>query len=273
MRPLKQRVPTLNWIRQERPGRLWTRRQLWSVVAITALFALAGVALLLVVASLGFARPGRYVDWNAVTAAATVSAALATAATLGVIALTLPEIERGFIDSRADRSPYVRVDVVPTAPHRLPEFRPGTPYYHRTDSVSDFAETDEPAVRVSAWFRNYQSHPLGFAIGVTAVFVLERLDDASGDIALTEVSVPFLECLKPVKVDLFQFPLAWRTRASLARLNYTDLRKRSYERALDGDDEVMHGRFECSWDGTAFTAAPDATWPTQPLADHLPNGR
>src|SRR4051812_43953217 len=75
---------------------------------------------------------------------------------------------------RVGSGPFVRVDVGSTD-EDMGDFKPPAVHYHSVNQAVEVGTQDESSRRttLTAWFRNYQTHPLGMALGVTAVFLVE----------------------------------------------------------------------------------------------------
>lgn len=115
------------------------------------------------------------VDWNVVTGVSAVGSAVASAATLAILVLSLPDLEANARDSRIARGPYVRVDVAFAEPlGRQPglELPTGRPY-PLAEILADpppvphpamiLPETGEQAFTLVLWATNLQVEPLGIA--------------------------------------------------------------------------------------------------------------
>ena len=126
-------------------------------------------------------------------------------AVLGFIAIyiTLRETRK---QQRTQAGPYVRIDLG-VAEESVDDFEPPKVHYADTSNVVDLDEATPSSekVTISAWLRNYQSHPLGFALGVNLNLFLYASSSRNGDRSQdVTVEIAYLEYGKPVRVDLIK---------------------------------------------------------------------
>lgn len=235
---------------------------LGGMATAVAIASLVSLALLVVVWIAGGLAPGPYLQWEAVGALAQVSAGVAAAATLALLAAALPDIERNAQDSKVERGPYVRVDVLPARDALVTDMQSRRAYYIEKRRAMRPASPGPGTVGIAAWFDNYQPNPLGFALRLRATFLMQYdLADGRGDIEeALSLDVPYLEHGKPVKVELCWFPSTWNVRVDLYSLAFTDLFGNEVEIARD-DEKVaahaLHGRLGCVWDTRSFRSDPE----------------
>lgn len=171
-------------------------------------------------------------------------------------------VRRDELESRRlEFLPYVRVDLVPSSLVLAADIRLAPPYFTDSGQVLELAD-GAPGERrsISAYFRNYQPHPLGIAAIPRATFLVESVnEDGTNDFAYVDVQLPYLETGKPVLVNVCSFPLQWWVTVTCIGVRYVDLLGNVLSRTIDtGPGEVWHGRHLCQWDGKSFTSQPRA---------------
>ncbi len=95
----------------------------------------------------------------------------AFAALMGVMGIYF-QIRQNAERQRKETGPYVRVDIGPTVDDtKTPFDKPKTYIFLATDFI-DVGSNDStvPRVSISAWLRNYQTHPLGMCFSVSVGF-------------------------------------------------------------------------------------------------------
>lgn len=150
----------------------------------------------------GLQTSGDFVDWNVVTALATLAAALAASGALVALAFNLRELDAGRREERLSRQPYLRVDV--GFEERIAYstgFSP--PSSNVVFEVKDFGDQanaeglaplapapGELSFGLLLWVTNKQQSPLGFAYGISLQLIVGWPDER-GEPTSTEVSVHF----------------------------------------------------------------------------------
>ena len=150
---------------------------------------------------------------------------------------------------RVEVGPYIRVDIGAPEVEQATEFHPPETYFKREGVKIDLdpeAEQQEK-INVSAWFSNYQTHPLGFAATITARFFLQIYNPADDSLSfdvLPDIQIPYMEHCKPVEVELLSFPVTWTLRVQLAYLAYRDIYDKEHHTTvgLGDNSNVVHGR-------------------------------
>jgi hypothetical protein len=160
---------------------------------------------------------------------------------------------------RTASGPYVRVDVGAFGVD-MDDFKPPNVYYHSTDQIlaleADRESTDSEDFIFTAWFRNYQEHRLGMALGVAATFLLETREREP---VLREVHIAYLELEKPVAVDLFSLPGSWSAKLSVLSVSYLDFYDHQHEHSLGTlGTNGLHGRLVCTLEGGLVRTIPEA---------------
>ncbi len=196
-----------------------------------------------------------------VQAVATVIGVVVATAGLGGVLYSLSQTRR---DQRTQSGPYVRIDVCPL--EGADDFDPPEPHFGNTLRVVDLAPDRPEAEKVTlcAWIRNYQAHPLGFALAVTAFFVLEAKGlrgDGSGpdEPEYSLVEVPYLEFNKPVRVDLFKIPRESVAFLWLASVSFYDFYDHRHEHQFgQRSTNALHGRLACDYVPGRVESIPEA---------------
>ncbi len=162
---------------------------------------------------------------------------------------------------RLEFLPYVRVDLVPSNLKLAGDIRLTDPYFVDSGQVLELVDGKTSDRRtISAYFQNYQLHPLGIAAVPRATFLVEfTRDDEVDGFEYVDVQLPYLEAGKPVLVDVCSFPAAWQVTSTCVGVSYVDLLGSRLSRTTDtGPGEVWHGRHVCRWDGRSFISEPRA---------------
>lgn len=163
---------------------------------------------------------------------------------------------------RLEFLPYIRVDVVPSNLELASDMQLDSPYFTDSTQVLDLTRGGDSADAraMSAYFRNYQPHPLGMAAVPRATFLVEfASDDEPDGYEFVDVQLPYVEHGKPVLVDVCSFPASWEVTSSCVGVSYVDLLGNQLLRTTDtGPGEVWHGRHVCRWDSRSFISEPRA---------------
>lgn len=225
-------------------------------------FAAATGAVLVVGVVLQGAHPRSLSAW------ADLSTALALpTAIVGLLAVwrqlrLQTSVRRDELESRRlEFLPYVRVDLVPSNLGLASDIRLSQPYFVDAGQVLELADRTLAERRtISAYFRNYQPHPLGIAAIPRATLLVEFVgEDGSEDFVYVDVQLPYLEVEKPVLVNVCSFPVSWSVTVTCIGVRYVDLLGNVLSRTIDtGPGEVWHGRHLCRWDGSTFSSQPRA---------------
>jgi hypothetical protein len=152
-------------------------------------------------------------------------------------------LKRNREQQRIQAGPYVRIDIGPTA--GIEDQRELDVYYADVSQVVDLSHGAENTLEISAWFRNYQSEALGFALGVTASFVVEVTEPS---VARTrsdqvDVEIPYLEYGKCVRIALARLPIQLELTVILLSVSFYDLYDQLHEHAYGkNSSSAMHGR-------------------------------
>lgn len=121
------------------------------------------------------------------------------------------------VQQRTQNGPYIRVDIGPSA--GIADRKDvKDEYYEDSSQLVNLTGDHEHSVEISSWFRNFQSSPLGFALGVRATFLFEA-DHAER----IDVEIPYLEFGKTVRVGLARIPAEGDITATLVSLTFFDL--------------------------------------------------
>jgi hypothetical protein len=175
--------------------------------------------------------------------------------TAGGLWLVIAALRKTTEQQRIESGPYVRVDIGSTDV-ATEDFKPFEAYYRSDSQCSDMAPElgEAEKVTLSAWFRNYQRHPLGMALAVEASFLIEA--DFSGPI-LNQVRIAYLEVDKPVLVDVIKVPRPERARVTLLALTFLDFYDHRHEHQLgEKSSNALHGRLTCIYDNERIQATP-----------------
>ena len=165
---------------------------------------------------------------------------------IGIFVQVLQNAER----QRKETGPYVRVDIGPTVGNTATPFTKPEAYIVLAADFIDVTDggSANPHVSVSAWLRNYQSHPLGTCFTVRAEFHF-RASTPAGEpvIGSGTWDMAYLEHGKPIQVELFRLPRNWSILVELFSLRYEDFYG---VQQLYSEDYSMgiHGRLKCSYD-------------------------
>ena len=116
----------------------------------------------------------------------------------GGLAFVVVSLNQTAKQHRIEAGPYIRIDIA-AADDDLSSFKGPQPYFRRSDLFIDLSGGASDGVMGSAWFRNYQEHSLGMAIGVSAVFLV---DTGAVESVLNDVFIAYVERDKPVIVDI-----------------------------------------------------------------------
>ncbi|HEX5369940.1 MAG TPA: hypothetical protein VFY10_11045 [Dehalococcoidia bacterium] len=162
-------------------------------------------------------------------------------------------LSQGGKQQRLESGPYVRVDIGTTEAGA--DFAPPETYFHRKDVYSDVLTNDGEVVMLTAWFRNYQEHPLGMALGVAAVFLIEV---EGRDPVLNDVYIAYVERDKPVAVDIVRVSRSSRVTVTLLSVSYVDFYDSRYEHTYgEKGENGLHGRMICTVDGDGIKSIPN----------------
>lgn len=159
---------------------------------------------------------------------------------LGGFAAVLISMSHSRQLQRTQTGPYVRVDIGPSS--GIPDADIPAPYYEDSTQGVNLMESDGGgATEVSAWFRNYQTAALGFALGVRATFVVDIADDPN--VHQLYVEIPYLEHDKCVRITLASMPTLKESSIMLLQLSFYDyydkLHRHVYGRK---GTNALHGR-------------------------------
>lgn len=201
------------------------------------------------------------VTWrDYVQTVATVLGVVIATGGLGGVLYSLYQARR---DQRTQSGPYLRIDVA--LRDGTEDFKPPKAHFANSLKVVDLAPdiSESKKLTLSAWIRNYQSHPLGFALAISAFFVLEtrrlgtEVDDAEAEYFLLEV--PYVEYEKPVRVDLFKIPKDVSAFLWLASVSFYDFYDRRHEHQFgQRSSNALHGRLSCDYAPERVESIPEA---------------
>ena len=206
--------------------------------------------------SQGSSSSPSWVD-HAQTWATVAAAAVAAAGLTGV----LLNVRAARLQQRIQSGPYVRIDISPTS-LEVGGFKPPKPHHVLSDSAIDLSPgaAEDQKVTISAWATNYQTHPLGFALRVAFLVVVET--PGPGEPAELGVTIPYLEQDKPIQVDLVKISRNEEVTVRLLFLSYYDLYDRKVEQGwLKKGTNALHGRLACTYSKGDVDNSPQA-WPT-----------
>jgi hypothetical protein len=166
---------------------------------------------------------------------------VALVVTLGGLGFVVAALRQTGRQQRIEAAPYVRIDI--GLKDGIPD-RPGVAdYYEDTSQKVNLTLPEQPSLEVCAWFRNYQSSDLGFAMGVIATFLVELSDATETSIDFVDVEIPYLEFEKTVKVDLAAVPATKEMLVMVTSLVFYDFydqyHKHTYGRKSSNG---LHGR-------------------------------
>ena len=170
------------------------------------------------------------------------------AALTGVIGILI-QVRQNAERQRKETGPYVRVDIGPTVGNTATPFIKPEAYIVLARDHIDVAGggSRPPHVSISAWFRNYQSHPLGMCFTVRAEFHYSALTHSGFPVIGSGTwDIAYLEYDKPVQIELFRLPKNWSILVELYSLRYQDFYG---VRQLFSEDYStgIHGRLRCSY--------------------------
>lgn len=168
------------------------------------------------------------------------------AALAGVIGIFF-QIQQNAARQRKETGPYVRVDIGPTTEDTVSPFDKPEAYIILERDFIDVGGDDSTVrqVSISAWLRNYQTHPLGMCFSVSMGFhyrTISPLEETNVGVELWEIA--YLEHGKAVQIELFRLPVDWSISVELVYLEYQDFyaQKHLY---LENHSPGIHGRLEC----------------------------
>jgi hypothetical protein len=177
---------------------------------------------------------------------------LVTAAGLSFVVFSLKQSGR---QQRIEAGPYVRVDIG-SATEVMSDYEKPVPIYHDGRQATNLASSENSdSITISAWFRNYQTHPLGMALGVTAVFLVEvgELEPVVND-----VRIAYLEVGKPVLVDIVQFDRAYDATVQLLSLTFQDFYDEQHEHRFGiAGTNALHGRLIATYEKGVLISRPE----------------
>ena len=156
---------------------------------------------------------------------------------------------------RIEAGPYVRVDIGSLDADMLDFHRPEVRYRDSMQATS-FAQANSGSdvITISAWFRNYQTHPLGMALGISAVFLIETL---VAQPLIHEVRIAYLEQDKAVLVDIARIDRAQDITVRLLSLSFLDFYDQRHEHQLGAKGtNALHGRLSAAYDSGRLIATP-----------------
>ena len=168
------------------------------------------------------------------------------AALTGVIGIFF-QVRQNTVRQRKETGPYVRVDIGPTVEDTTTPFtRPGAYIVLARDYI-DVADDDKAAAKVSisAWFSNYQTHPLGMCFSLSAEFTYEaQAPSGETTVGLGRWEIAYLEHGKPVQLELVRVPKDWSISVDLSALRYQDFHgtQQLYDEYFSTG---IHGRLKC----------------------------
>ena len=109
---------------------------------------------------------------------------------------------------------------------------------------------------MSAWFRNYQEHSLGMAIGVSAVFLV---DTGAVESVLDDVFIAYVEGDKPVILDIATVSRSLGATVQLLSVAYVDFYDRRYSHVYgESGTNALHGRMICIVTPESIQSMPNA---------------
>ena len=159
------------------------------------------------------------------------------------------QIEEGRRRRRVELSPYIRVDIGSNNRAHATHFNKPTSYFTRKETCVDLApdRAGYEKVNVSAWFRNYQVHALGFAVTIRARFLIQIYDpveEIHTISILPPVEIAYLENGYTVEAELIRAPENWSFSVEVIEVAYRDIydREHQYSVGLGNNSNVIHGR-------------------------------
>jgi hypothetical protein len=197
-------------------------------------------------------------DSDRVRTGATVAGSLVAIVGLAGVWITL---SRNAEQQRVQLGPFVRVDVGVVG---APDFSPPVHHFENSRVVEDLSG-GQKSISLWAWVDNTQPSALGFAMGVSARFLLElKLPGESPEFRVRDIQVAYVRNQKPVKIELFRVPSAATGYIRLIALTFYDLYQRRHEHWLSGRSENgIYGRFMCEFQNGQCLSIPEA-WPRGP---------
>jgi hypothetical protein len=193
-------------------------------------------------------------DW--VDYASLAVSAFTLLVTFGGLWFVISSLRQAAQQQRVEAGPYVRVDLGSADLH-MPDFHAPPVYYtDQTQALHLEREgSDENLVTLSAWFRNYQTHPLGMAFGVVAQILVERI---GFDPVISEVRIPYLERDKAVLIHVARVNHASTPRITLLSLSFLDFYDRRHEHQYgEKGTNALHGRLVCSVEDGRLISVPE----------------
>ena len=164
----------------------------------------------------------------------------------GVIGIFF-QIQQNAARQRKETGPYVRVDIGPTVEDTMTPFNRPTTYIVLATDFIDVGGGDPgiPRVSISAWLRNYQTHPLGMCFSVSVGFHYRTISPSGEtDVGVELWEIAYLEHGNAVQIELFRLPADWSILVELVYLEYQDFysQKHLY---IENHSPGIHGRLEC----------------------------
>ena len=168
------------------------------------------------------------------------------AALTGVIGIFF-QIQQNAARQRKETGPYVRLDIGPTVEDTMTPFnKPKTYIFLDTGFIDVGGDASTvPRVSISAWLRNYQTHPLGMCFSVSVGFhyrTISPSEETNVGVELWEIA--YLEHGHAVQIELFRLPADWSILVDLLYLEYRDFHSQKYLYMVDHSPGI-HGRLEC----------------------------
>lgn len=191
-------------------------------------------------------------SFSAESVGAWATVALVTVAIVGFY-FTIAGLRAGRRRERVEVDPYIRVDLSPpggTPDYTAPMEFPYTDITAHVDGVPSAAwDAGEQGKVIAAWFRNQQTHPLGFALGVAAQ-VSTEVRNLEGDVTefLHKPAISYIEPGRGVRIDLVRFPPECSARSMIRSIEYRSL---YYDAST-----TKHGRWECRYEDGEFRSIP-----------------
>ena len=171
------------------------------------------------------------------------------AALIGVIGIFF-QIRQNAERQRKETGPYVRVDIGPTVGDTATPFTKPGAYIVLDSDYIDIADSSSatPHASISAWLRNYQTHPLGMCFTLHIEFHYSALTPSGSPvIGRGTWDIAYLEHNKPVQIELFRLPKNWSMLVELFSLKYQDFY--GVQQLFNEDFSTgIHGRIRCSYD-------------------------
>lgn len=205
------------------------------------------------------------ISFSAESIGAWATVGLVAVAFIG-FALTIWSLKLARRRERIEVDAYIRVDLGPSegaADYTAPEAKDITPYVLGLPvAVWDPGRHGKV---IAVWFRNEQTHALGFALGVGAQITTEVTNPKGESQEIKHrPKVSYIEPSESVKIDLVRFPPDCSARAVLISIEYRGL----YYDASN----TRHGRWECVYEDGQFRSIPSSNPPYLPR-DIIPDVR